>query len=145
MQENQADVDCFVVGRAIRAVRSGQIHRESADSRGAIDEDLSAWEKQLPEPLRYHEGEPDPQAMQFAAMLMLGLQYVHDPPFFGQELEGLTNMTSFCRIVLHRKGFLDSKNQNESISMAPASANAVTRIVEELLSEGLLPRAQVHL
>ncbi len=81
MQENQADVNYFVVGRAIRAVRSSQIHRDSTDSKGAIDEDLSAWEKQLPEPLRYHEGEPDPQAMQFAAMLMLGFQYVHDPPF----------------------------------------------------------------
>ncbi len=83
--------------------------------------------------------------MQFAAMLMLGFQYVHDPRFLLQELECLTNMSSFCRIVLHRKGFLDSKNKNESVSMAPASANVVTRIVEELLSEGLLPRVQVHL
>ncbi|OQU97512.1 Fungal specific transcription factor domain-containing protein [Cladophialophora immunda] len=115
-----------LIGRAIRAVRAGQIHRDHpTGSKGAIDEDLSAWEKQLPEQLRYHEGERSPQAMLFAAMLMLGLH--------------------FCRIVLHRKGFLDSKHKNESISMAPASANAVTRIVEELLSEGLLPRAQVHL
>lgn len=56
---------------------------------------------------------------------------------------------SFCRIILHRKGFLDySKQKNETTtthSMVPASANVVTRIVEELLSEGLLPRAQVHL
>ncbi|KAJ9646245.1 hypothetical protein H2204_000908 [Knufia peltigerae] len=118
---------------AIRAVRSSrQIHRDPPiiESKGAIDDDLSAWEKQLPEELRYREGEErGPQAMLFAAMLMLGLH--------------------FCRIILHRKGFLDySKQKNETTtthSMVPASANVVTRIVEELLSEGLLPRAQVHL
>ncbi|KAK5065313.1 hypothetical protein LTR84_001151 [Exophiala bonariae] len=91
----------------------------------AIDDDLSAWEKQLPAPLRYHEGALDPQAMLFAAMLSFGLH--------------------FCRIVLHRKGFLDANTKNESLSTALASANVVTRLVEELLSEGLLPRAQVHL
>ncbi|OCT50042.1 hypothetical protein CLCR_06621 [Cladophialophora carrionii] len=53
--------------------------------------------------------------------------------------------TFFCRIVLHRKTFLDSKPKADSISMAPASANAVTRVVEELVTEGLLPRTQVHL
>ncbi|KIW46390.1 uncharacterized protein PV06_02062 [Exophiala oligosperma] len=122
-----------LIGRAIRAVRSSrQIHRDPPiiESKGAIDDDLSAWEKQLPEELRYREGEErGPQAMLFAAMLMLGLH--------------------FCRIILHRKGFLDySKQKNETTtthSMVPASANVVTRIVEELLSEGLLPRAQVHL
>ncbi|OAL28140.1 hypothetical protein AYO20_09559 [Fonsecaea nubica] len=118
-----------LIGRAIRAVRSGQIPRDPpspTDAKGAIDDALSAWEKQLPEQLRYREGEErSPQAMLFAAMLMLGLH--------------------FCRIVLHRKGFLDSKHKNETNSRALASANAVTRIVEELLSEGLLPRAQVHL
>ncbi|KIW14272.1 hypothetical protein PV08_07054 [Exophiala spinifera] len=115
------------VGRAIRTVRSSQSDRDPpTDSKGAIDYDLSAWEKQLPEQLRYHEEECSPQAKLFAAMLMLALH--------------------FCRIVLHRKGFLDStKHENETNSMAPASANVVTRIVEELLSEGLLPRTQVHL
>lgn len=53
--------------------------------------------------------------------------------------------SSFCRILLHRKIFLDTKAKPESNSIAPTSANAVTRIVEELLAEGLLPRTQVHL
>ncbi|ETI19939.1 hypothetical protein G647_08954 [Cladophialophora carrionii CBS 160.54] len=96
-----------------------------ADSWKTIDNDLSGWEKQLPEQFRYHEGERSPQLKLFASMLTLGLH--------------------FCRIILHRKIFLDSKPKADSISMAPASANAVTRVVEELVTEGLLPRTQVHL
>ena len=77
-------------------------------------------------------------------MLTLGLQYVE--PATRYETASHTNgCTSFCRIVLHRKIFLDSKPKADSISMAPASANAVTRVVEELVTEGLLPRVQVHL
>ncbi|KIV88647.1 hypothetical protein PV10_08311 [Exophiala mesophila] len=114
-----------LIGRAVRAVRSGQKNKDLADSWKTIDNDLSGWEKQLPEQFRYHEEEHSPQLKLFASMLTLGLH--------------------FCRIVLHRKIFLDSKPKADSISMAPASANAVTRVVEELVTEGLLPRAQVHL
>lgn len=52
---------------------------------------------------------------------------------------------SFCKILLHRKIFLDTKSELKSDSTALTSANSVTRIIEELLTDGLLHRTQVHL
>ncbi|KAJ9611622.1 hypothetical protein H2200_004806 [Cladophialophora chaetospira] len=113
-----------LIGRAVRAGRAGKNNGASDDSLETIDDDLSSWETQLPEQLEYHEEERNPQAKLFASMLMLGLH--------------------FCRVVLHRKSFLEPRPNNESTSTASVSAIAVTRIVEGLLIEGLLTRAQVH-
>lgn len=59
-----------------RAVRVGQITKRPNDSREMIDNDLSAWKTELPEQFQYHDEERSPQAKVFAAMLVLGQQYV---------------------------------------------------------------------
>jgi hypothetical protein len=61
------------VGRIIRAT---QQDKNTHVFRKDMDAELSAWEKRLPERLRYDEHETDPRAKLFAAMLSLGFQYM---------------------------------------------------------------------
>ncbi|KAK5273650.1 hypothetical protein LTR96_000250 [Exophiala xenobiotica] len=110
-----------LLGRIIRAT---QQDKNTHVFRKDMDAELSAWEKRLPERLRYDEHETDPRAKLFAAMLSLGFHW--------------------CKILLHRQIFLDTVPEHE-LSVAPVSANAVTRVVEDLLAEGVLHHASVYL
>ncbi|KAJ9498773.1 hypothetical protein H2202_005959 [Exophiala xenobiotica] len=62
-----------LLGRIIRAT---QQDKNTHVFRKDMDAELSAWEKRLPERLRYDEHETDPRAKLFAAMLSLGFQYM---------------------------------------------------------------------
>jgi hypothetical protein len=46
--------------------------------------------------------------------------------------------------LLHQQIFLDTVPEHE-LSVAPVSANAVTRAIEDLLDEGVLRHASVYL
>ncbi|GAM38810.1 hypothetical protein TCE0_033r09851 [Talaromyces pinophilus] len=110
----------ILLGNIIKAT---QKHENTDTFRREMDAKLTAWERCLPECLGYC-AENNQEAQLLANMLRLGFHW--------------------CKISLHRQIFLEGIPQQD-LYVASVSANAVTRIVEDLLAEGLFRRASVHL
>ncbi|QKX64674.1 uncharacterized protein TRUGW13939_11850 [Talaromyces rugulosus] len=110
----------ILLGKIIKATQKNE---NTETFRKEMDAKLTAWDKCLPERLKSSE-DNNQEAQLLANMLSLGFHW--------------------CKISLHRQIFLEGTPEHD-LSVAPVSANAVTRIVEDLLAEGLFRRASVHL
>ena len=121
-----------------RVIRVKQLTKVIDDSIETVETDLNTWEKRLPSTLRYQDDETSAEARVFSAMLLFAFQYVQADSF-----HDFPNLCRFCKLILYRK--LSTGTDSSVSGLSLASANAVTRTVEELLSEGLLSRIHVHL
>jgi hypothetical protein len=121
-----------------RVIRVKQHAKAIDDSIKTFEAELNAWEDHLSPTLRYRDGEPRSERKVLSAMLLFAYQYVQI-----DRSRRDSNVGRFCKLILYRTPSVEIDYSSSALSLA--SANAITRTVEELLAEGLLIRTHVHL